>query len=258
MLTAGQGLLLVGVVLLGYMALLGLDRQGLRRLSARRRWARWLRAAVVEEERELESAIRPPRARPADAVVAGVALIVVVAASAAMERAASQLGSGLGVPEIIVGGLVLAAVTSLPNAVAAVYLAGRGRGAAVLSTTLNSNSLNVAVGLLLVGTVSGLGAPSSGATTVAAWYAGLTLVTLAFAHRDRGLGRAVGAMIVGAYVAFTVSLILVATGAAPLPWAASAPAGAVAVGAVGLWVLPRRGGRPPVPAADRDARAKLA
>ncbi|MHB1818741.1 MAG: ABC transporter permease [Streptosporangiaceae bacterium] len=39
---------------------------------------------------------------------------------------------------------MLAAVTSLPNAVAAVYLARRGRGAATLSTALNSNTLNAA------------------------------------------------------------------------------------------------------------------
>ena len=66
-----------------------------------------------------------------------------------MERAASALGSRFAVPEIVVGGLVLAAVTSLPNAVAAVYLAARGRGAATLSTALNSNTLNVVVGLLI-------------------------------------------------------------------------------------------------------------
>ena len=48
-----------------------------------------------------------------------------------------------GVPPIVIGGLVLAAVTSLPNAVAAVYLARRGSGTAVLSTALNSNALNV-------------------------------------------------------------------------------------------------------------------
>ncbi|MGH3255230.1 MAG: hypothetical protein ACRDOU_07430, partial [Streptosporangiaceae bacterium] len=63
------------------------------------------------------------------------------------------------VPEIVIGGLVLAAVTSLPNAVAAVYLAARGRGAATLSTALNSNTLNVAAGLLLPAAVIGLGRP---------------------------------------------------------------------------------------------------
>jgi Ca2+/Na+ antiporter len=64
------------------------------------------------------------------------------------------------VAEIVTGGVVLAAVTSLPNAVAAVYLAIRGRGAAMLSTTLNSNTLNVTGGLLLPAAITGLGAPS--------------------------------------------------------------------------------------------------
>ena len=50
---------------------------------------------------------------------------------------------------------MLAAVTSLPNAVAAVYLAGRGRGAATLSTALNSNALNVIAGLLLPAAIIG-------------------------------------------------------------------------------------------------------
>ena len=53
-----------------------------------------------------------------------VALVVVVVASVTMERAASALGQRYAVPQIVTGGLVLAAVTSLPNAVAAVYLAG--------------------------------------------------------------------------------------------------------------------------------------
>ena len=82
-------------------------------------------------------------------IVAVGSLVVVVAASVTMERAASALGTRFAIPEIVVGGLVLAAVTSLPNAVAAVYLAARGRGAATLSTALNSNTLNVVIGLLI-------------------------------------------------------------------------------------------------------------
>ncbi len=79
-------------------------------------------------------------------------------------------------PQIITGGVVLAAVTSLPNAVAAVYLAARGRGAAMLSTTLNSNTLNVTAGLLLPATIIGLGAPSVHSVLIAVWYLGLTAV----------------------------------------------------------------------------------
>jgi len=202
-----EGLALAAVVLLGYLVLLGSDRRGLRRLSGRHRVGYWLRAAVVEEERELDAAIRPVPASAGDVGVAVLSLIVVVAASVTMERSASDLGARFAIPQIVIGGLVLAAVTSLPNAVAAVYLAMRGRGAAVLSTTLNSNSLNVAVGLLLPGVIIGLGSPSGQTTLVAAWYAGLTLVTLGFAYRHRGLDRLAGAVIVAAYAGFVAWLL---------------------------------------------------
>jgi Ca2+/Na+ antiporter len=87
-------------------------------------------------------------ARKGDACVAALALIVVLAASTVMERIAATLGTRFAIPEIITGGLVLAAVTSLPNAVAAVFLARRGQAAATLSEALNSNTLNVLAGLL--------------------------------------------------------------------------------------------------------------
>ena len=124
-----------------------------------------------------------------------------------MERAASALGSRFAIPDIVVGGLVLAAVTSLPNAVAAVYLAGRGRGAATLSTALNSNALNVTIGLLIPAAVTGLGRPSGQAALIAAWYTGLTAVVLVFAYRDRGIGRAAGILVIAAYLVFAGSLL---------------------------------------------------
>ena len=173
-----------------------------------RRWRAWLRQAVTEEELELDEAIRPGRGRWPDAVIAAAALIIVVAASVTMERAASGLGQRLGVPQIVTGGLVLAAVTSLPNAVAAIYLARRGRGAATLSTALNSNTLNVVAGLLLPGALIGLGPPSGQAGLVTAWYAGLTLAVLALAYRHYGLSSRSGAAIIVAYAAFTASVLV--------------------------------------------------
>ncbi len=152
---AGFALVLGAVVL--YAVALGAGDRRLARLRLPRSWISWIRSAVTEEESELEEAIRPRRGRWQDVAIAAVALLVVVIASVTMERAASALGSQFAIPEIVVGGLVLAAVTSLPNAVAAVYLAARGRGAATLSTALNSNTLNIALGLLLPATVIGLG-----------------------------------------------------------------------------------------------------
>ena len=143
-----------------------------------------------EEEDELAEAVRPRRGTWRDAVAAAGALVAVVGASTVMEVAATAAGHRYGVADIVTGGLVLAVVTSLPNAVAAVYLARRGRGAAVLSIALNSNAINIVAGLLIPACVAGLGPPSGQGTLVAAWYAGLTVFSLALAYRGRGLGRA--------------------------------------------------------------------
>jgi cation:H+ antiporter len=201
------GLVLTVTVLGLYLFVLGTEGRTTGPLRLPPRWAAWLRAAVTEEEVELEEAIRPIQGRRQDAVVAAVALVVVVVASVVMEQAAASLGRRYAVPEIVVGGLVLAAVTSLPNAVAAVYLAGRGRGAATLSTALNSNTLNVVAGLLLPGALIGLGPPSGQAELVTIWYAALTLAVLALAYRHRGLSRRSGLLIIAAYAAFVVSVV---------------------------------------------------
>jgi len=198
--------LVVAVLVLG-VYLLVLGTAGRRpRLPAS--WQTWLRSAVSEEELELEDAIRPSRGRWPDALIAAMALGVVIVASVTMERAASNLGQRLGVPEIVTGGLVLAAVTSLPNAVAAVYLAGRGRGAATLSTALNSNTLNVVAGLLLPGALIGLGQPSAPTLLVTVWYVGLSVAVLLLAWIHQGVSRRAGAAIIAAYAAFTASLIV--------------------------------------------------
>ena len=201
-LSPGVGLAVVVVVLVPYLVILGMRHDRLGRIGLPAAWASWLTGAIVEEELELEPAIHPSRGRGRDAVLAAIAVLVVVGASIAMEQTASKLGARHGIPEIVVGGLILAGVTSLPNAVAAVYLARRGRGAATLSTAMNSNALNVAAGLLLPATVVGLSASSGQGTLMAAWYLGLTAFALACAYVGRGLRRGHGVLIICAYLAF--------------------------------------------------------
>jgi cation:H+ antiporter len=201
-LAAPLALALALVVLLPYAALLGLPHHRLARLRLPAGWARWLTRAIREEELELEEAIHPGRGGPADAWLAAAAVVVVVGASIGMEQAAARLGERLAIPQAILGGLILAAVTSLPNAVAAVYLAARGRGAATLSTAMNSNALNVTVGFLLPAAILGIATWSGQTTLVASWYAGLSVVALVAGFASRGLRRAHGALIICAYAAF--------------------------------------------------------
>ena len=237
------GLVLVTLVLVPYLVVLGSRPERLAQLPLPAAWTRWLIAAVHEEELEIDEAVAAPRGTWRDAVVAAAMLVVVVAASTLMESAGTTLGTRLGMADIITGGLVLAIVTSLPNAVAAVYLASRRRGAAVLSTALNSNALNIGVGLLLPAAITGLGPRTGQGVMVASWYAGLTVLALAFAYRDKGLARLPGAVIIGAYLLIASTL----TGRVS-PVTALLPAGIVA-GAGVLVLVGRRGTAATRPAA---------
>jgi cation:H+ antiporter len=234
------GLALTAVVLVPYVAVLGMRRARLEGLRLPAGWVRWLVAAVHEEEAELAEAIRPRRGTWRDAVAAVAALITVVGASTVMEVAATAVGRRHGVADIVTGGLVLAVVTSLPNATSAVYLARRGRGAAVLSTALSSNAINVVAGLLIPASLAGLGPGSGQGTLVAAWYAGLTVLALALAYRGRGLGRAAGAAIIGGYLVFVTALVITVEQGGVRPAAAVFPAAAVAGAGALLLTWPRR------------------
>lgn len=199
------------LALLPYLTVLAMGHRRLARAGLPPHLSEWLATAVGEEELEIEEGIGQLSRGRGDALAALAAVAVVVGASVAMERTASTLAGRHSVPEIVTGALALAAVTSLPNAVAALYLAARGRGAATLSTAMNSNALNVVAGLLLPASIAGsLGASSSASDLLAASYAGLTAVALGIAYASRGLRRWHGALIVCVYLAFIGALTAVA------------------------------------------------
>jgi cation:H+ antiporter len=119
-----------------------------------------------------------------------------------MVHAAIDLGRRWGVSDLIVGTLVLAALTSLPNLMTAVRLALHGRGAAVVSESLNSNSLNVFAGIALPGIALTLGSASGLVTFSVWWLVGMTAVAVVLTYAREGLRRTEGAVIVALYVAF--------------------------------------------------------
>jgi cation:H+ antiporter len=206
LITPAAALILALAVLAPYVYVSAVRPAGRAALPLPPRLRSWLAGAVAEEEQELSGAIHPERGGLRDAAIAVLALAVVVAASAAMERSASTLGARWAVPGVITGAIVLAAVTSMPNAVAAVFLARRGRASATLSEAFNSNTLNVLAGLLIPAVIiagPGLG----GALRVAVWYGVLTVATIVLALAGRGINRRSGALIIAAYLVFAVTVI---------------------------------------------------
>jgi cation:H+ antiporter len=128
------------------------------------------------------------------------ALALIVAGSALMVEAAVRLGDRWSVPQFLVGVLVLAVLTSLPNAYTAIRLGLQGRGSALLSETLNSNTINLFAGIAIPALLLSLGSFSGLVAFDLAWLIGMTLVVLALLIR--GVGRAGGGLVVALYAVF--------------------------------------------------------
>ena len=191
------GFLLALLVVVPYVALSALHERARSRLPA------LLRAAVVEEQQDARRDEFAPPARRIDALAVLPALAAVVGGAYGMVAAAQSLGDRWGVSDVVLGALVLAALTSIPNLLAAVRLALHGRGAACVSESLNSNNANILVGLCVPAMIIGLGG-SSGLETFAAWWmVGMTVAAVGLCFGG-GLTRREGALIIGLYGTFAV------------------------------------------------------
>jgi Ca2+/Na+ antiporter len=135
------------------------------------------------------------------------ALVSIVFASIGMVRAATVLGADWNISESIIGTLVLASLTGIPNVVTAIQLALRGRGSAVLSESLNSNTLNLIAGACIPTIILGrLELSSLGA--IALWgMIGMTMLALGLSLVRGGLGRKGGALLVMIYCVFCVLVV---------------------------------------------------
>ena len=173
------------------------------------RWTSWLVAAISEEELELEPAIHPRRGHARDALTA----VGTVGGGRGRERrdGADRLGAGYRITRCRRSSSARScslACTSLPNAVAAVYLARRGRGRSRAQHLAQQQRVqHRSPGCLIPTTFIGLGAPSGQTTFVAAAYLAMTVLALSCAYVNRGLRRNAGLVIIAAYLAFTGVLL---------------------------------------------------
>src|SRR5262249_28432533 len=123
---------------------------------------------------------RPAGARHPGAIWPSVALILpavalIAAGATGLVRSAPTLAGRWHVSSTVVGLVVLAVLTSIPNAFTAVRLGLAGRGGALVSETLNSNTVNVAGGLLLPALVVGLAHGTGRVEFGAGWVLAMTI-----------------------------------------------------------------------------------
>jgi cation:H+ antiporter len=155
--------------------------------------------------RAREPVREPANAQPSlwlPVALSALAVVLIVLGSAGMVDSAVHIADRLNVPPSVAGALVLATVTSLPNAFTAIRLGLDHRGAALVSETLNSNTINLGIGIILPAVIVGLAGASTLVRFDLAWLILMTTVTIALLARPRGLGRFAGVWLVGLYLVF--------------------------------------------------------
>ena len=130
------------------------------------------------------------------------ALAIIVLGSTGMVESALNLAHRWSVPDVIVGILVLAILTSIPNAFTAARLAFQRRGSAVVSETFNSNTTNLAFGIALPALFISIGSTSDLTRFDLGWLLLMTLVTIALFARRGGVTRSGGVAILLLYAVF--------------------------------------------------------
>jgi len=130
------------------------------------------------------------------------ALAIIVVGSTGMVESALNLAHRWSVPDVIVGILVLAILTSIPNAFTAARLAFQRRGAAVVSETLNSNTTNLVFGITVPALFVSLGSTAALTRFDLGWLLLMTLVAIALFARRGGVTRSGGVAILLLYVVF--------------------------------------------------------
>src|SRR6202035_4567392 len=202
-LTALTGAVLAAVVLVPYVLLvLGGGRPGAA-LPLPGKLSRSLAAVLATRTRE-----RSPAAHLIDhrrqmaLIVWDVALILL--GSLGMVRSAVALGEHWGVSGTLIGVLVLGPLTSIPNAQTGVRLGLAGRGAALVSETFASNTINLVGGVLVPALFVAVTSRTGSERLGLAWLAAITLVCLLGLARRGGIGRRWGALLVLLYGGFFV------------------------------------------------------
>ena len=190
LISAGIAVAAFAVVAVPYVALLGRGRLHTDFAEAR------------ERDRTIAAIPDPQQAMWKVITLIVIAVALIILGSEGMVRTALSLAGHWHVSHVVVGVLILAVLTSLPNAFTAIRLGTSDRGTALVSETLNSNTINLAGGVMLPALIVGLGETTGLVKFDLAWFGGMTLITLLVLARPHGARRFHGGVLIALYLVF--------------------------------------------------------
>ncbi len=198
---------LLGALLVPYIWISSLYPTHVQKMNIAASVRNFLASALADVRDDSKKNTRLPKATLIDILALVPALFAIIAASRGLVSASVSLSERFHIPHATVGLLIIAGLTGIPNMIAAVRLAVRSRGAAVVTETFNSNTLNIVAGICLPALIMGSLHASSRTIFVLWWLIGMTIATVAFAYWRNGIRRLGGVILLALYAAFAVTII---------------------------------------------------
>jgi cation:H+ antiporter len=198
---------LLAVLLVPYVLLVGLHPRQVDHLPLPNGLARLLAVAASQVHGEHKEQ-QEEAGSWLSVLLVPLSVLAIVLASVWLVQATLVLAQGWHLPYALVGGVILASLTSLPNAYTAAHLARRERGAAVVSATVNSNTINLVIGLALPSLLIGMGSAARAVGLELGWLLGMTVIGLLLLLPAKGMTRVGGAVMIILYLVFVVVHVL--------------------------------------------------
>ena len=202
------GALLSACVLVPYVVVIVGGAERLSRQPCITPLARVLRRALAQRPRTSVARVSAPRATPRLLLMFVLDIGLIVAGSAAMVQLALDLGANWHVSQTVLATLVLAPLTSVPNAITAVRLGMAGRGAALVSETFNSNTINLGAGIVVPALFAAYASLTEPASLDVIWLLVMTIVCTALLAAPHGLRRPGAACMMMLYACFVLLQIV--------------------------------------------------
>jgi len=158
---------------------------------------------VVGFRRELEHQRPHPPMSSRSLLALPPAVAVIVLGSIGMVHAGIDVGHAAGIPDVLTGTLLLAVVTSIPNAYTGLRLGRAHRGSALVSETFNSNTINLVGGLVVPALFAAVSAGGL-ARADGVWLLVVTVAAVALLVPRGGVRRWGGSLLVASWIAFAV------------------------------------------------------
>lgn len=175
---------------------------------------------VSSEDDENAPLPRSAKAFAWDIALAVIGLVLLVYGARLFVDAAVQIARYFGISELVIGLTIVAAGTSMPEVAASIMASLRGHRDLAVGNVVGSNIFNI---LAVLG-ASAFVSPSGIAVAQSAlkfdfpvmFLVSLICIPIFFTGKE--ISRKEGFFLIACYVAYTVVLILLATGKITLPW----------------------------------------